>query len=796
MKKQIFSLLAGLALFVPAGATAANSYGIPDGIQEGNILHCFDWTFNDIVTALPSIAEAGFGAIQISPVQGNCATNAEWFYAYMPYDFVFKANGNGSREQLRNLCNKADEYGIKIVVDVVANHVNQAAGYHDTWWDSNGRVRWNGGCDYGNRYSITHNQLGDYGDVNSEDAQVQARAKAFLEDLKSLGVKGIRWDAAKHIGLPSEGCNFWSTMASVAGLWHYGEILDEPGGDKYKLLKEYTQYIGVTDSEYSKWTLQEVEKGSVPSGYGSWSVNGVNAGAIVLWAESHDDYSNDGQYGKNTALISQDKIDRAWAITACRKNETSLYFSRPSATQRVQIKMGQKGSTHFTSKQIAEVNKFRNAMVGTDEYYTASNGVACITRKGGGAVIVKGSGGGNVSIANGGGYVPAGTYQDRVSGNTFTVTATTISGQVGTTGIAVIYGEVSHEPSVTFNPNGGSFQNTVTVTATTQYATSAWYKVGNGQRVSFTGTKTFTLGADMEIGESVTVDWSATGEEGTKTGSVKFTKVDKPAGMTVYLDNTANWSKPCVWAWNDTDNCTASGNWPGDPMTQEGGKWVWTAPEGSEPTSIIFSNNGDPQTKDLTFVNGATYKCDGSYTISSDPIPPTPTDMPDDLYVLGNLKGAHWDTTAGKRMTKDGDRFYANNVEFELAAGETHCFFNLSTHLADSWDELNAAAHRFGAAAEGVVIPAEGEAAMQKYANNVDASDCKSWKVLPGTYRVEADFANGKVRVTTGTGIEVAIDNDQNDIYFTLQGVRVAEPEAGIYIRVRGGRAEKVLIAR
>ena len=423
MKKQIFSLLAGLALFVPAGATAANSYGIPDVIQEGNILHCFDWTFNDIVTALPSIAEAGFGAIQISPVQGNCATNAEWFYAYMPYDFVFKANGNGSREQLRNLCSKADEYGIKIVVDVVANHVNQAAGYHDTWWDSNGRVRWNGGCDYGNRYSITHNQLGEYGDVNSEDAQVQARAKAFLEDLKSLGVKGIRWDAAKHIGLPSEGCNFWSSMASVAGLWHYGEILDGPGGDKYKLLKEYTQYIGVTDSEYSKWTLEEVEKGSVPSGYGSWSVNGVNSGAIVLWAESHDDYSNDGQYGKNTALISQDKIDRAWAITACRKNETSLYFSRPSATQRVQIKMGQKGSTHFTSKQVAEVNKFRNAMVGTDEYYTASNGVACITRKGGGAVIVKGSGGGNVSIANGGGYVPAGTYQDRVSGNTFTVTS-------------------------------------------------------------------------------------------------------------------------------------------------------------------------------------------------------------------------------------------------------------------------------------------------------------------------------------------------------------------------------------
>ena len=437
--KRILSA-AALALAFTAPQTYAADYGIPDDIQAGNILHCFNWTFNDIKTELPNIAAAGFGSIQVSPVQGNCATNAEWFYAYMPYDFTFKANGNGSREQLKALCQEAANYNIKIIVDVVANHVNQASGYHNTWWDSNNRVRWNGGVDYNNRYSITHNQLGEYGDVNSEDAEVQARAKTFLEDLKSLGVKGIRWDAAKHIGLPSESCNFWSQMASVAGLWHYGEILDTPGGDKYTLLKEYTNYIGVTDSEYSTWTRQQVEGGNVPTGPGSWTPNGVPADKVVYWAESHDDYSNDGQYGENTALVSQDKMDRAYAILACRNNETALYFSRPAATSRTAIKMGQKGSTHFTTKEVAEVNKFRNAMAGTLDYFSNSNGVACVTRQGGGAVIVIGAGGSrNVSVANGGGYVPAGTYKDQVSGNTFTVTATTISGQVGSTGIAVVY---------------------------------------------------------------------------------------------------------------------------------------------------------------------------------------------------------------------------------------------------------------------------------------------------------------------------------------------------------------------
>ena len=47
-------------------------------------------------------------------------------------------------------------------------------------------------------------------------------------------------------------------------------------------------------------------------------------------------------------------------------------------------------------------------------------------------------GSGNVSIANGGGYCPAGTYTDLVSGGKFTVTASTISGPVGSSGIAVL----------------------------------------------------------------------------------------------------------------------------------------------------------------------------------------------------------------------------------------------------------------------------------------------------------------------------------------------------------------------
>lgn len=51
-----------------------------------------------------------------------------------------------------------------------------------------------------------------------------------MAELKSCGVDGIRWDAAKHIGLPSEGDTFWQNVPDQT-MYNYGEILDGTGGD-------------------------------------------------------------------------------------------------------------------------------------------------------------------------------------------------------------------------------------------------------------------------------------------------------------------------------------------------------------------------------------------------------------------------------------------------------------------------------------------------------------------------------------------------------------------------------------
>lgn len=436
MKKNfLWSLL--MAMCAVFSVTAAD-YGMPATIQQGNILHCFNWPITTVKAELPQIAAAGFGSVQLSPLQRpDIKTGHTWHDLYRPYDLAFKASPfMGSEQDLRDLCAEAATYGIKVIVDVVANHVDRSSGYHDTWWDSDGRKRDNvpQSIDYNNRWQVTHHKLGDYYEINSEHADVIAKGKAYVEFLKGCGVKGVRWDAAKHIGLPSEGCGFWSAVTSVPGMWHYGEILDKPyNGDDGTLIKEYASMMSVTDNNYSNGAARG--NGGIPYGFGGDWAGKVGDNKCVYWGESHDTYSND-EWSQN---VDQSVIDRAYAAVACRNEATALYLARPTVKGFNNIKVG-KGTDAYRGKAVAEVNKFRNVMVNKADWFESGGNACSVTRKDGGAVIVM-KGSGNVSVANGGGYCPAGTYTDRVSGGTFTVTSTTISGNVGSSGIAVIYND-------------------------------------------------------------------------------------------------------------------------------------------------------------------------------------------------------------------------------------------------------------------------------------------------------------------------------------------------------------------
>lgn len=634
-KKSVLTLMLSTGI---AFASFGTDYGLPTNIQDGNILHCFNWTIADVKAELPNIAASGFGAVQLSPLQrADGRTGSAWHNLYRPYDLAFKG-GLGTESELQALCAEAANYGIKIIVDVVANHVDKTAGYHDTWWDSNGRVRWEGSINYGSRYSITHGQLGDYGDINSESSEVQQRGKAYIQKLHDLGVKGIRWDAAKHIGLPSEGCAFWTAVTSVPGMWHYGEILNDDGTP----ISEYANYMSVTDNRYSNGAAKD--NNGIQNGYGGeWAVNrNIPGSKLVYWGESHDTYAND-EWSQN---VDQSVIDRAYACVATRNGATALYLSRPNSKGFNNIKVG-KGSTAFKSKAISAVNQLRNKAGNAKDYCTSTGNAFSCTREGVGAVIVM-KGSGNITIANGGGYCPAGSYTDLVSGGTFTVTSSNISGNVGSSGIAVIIKNGATPPGPGPDPdpdpddfsslsaiNGVYLKNTSnwsnptvwawneggSCTSATKWPGDAMTKSGDYWKWEVPGGQSaptqiiFSDNGNAKTSDLIYVQsgvYDCSGSKlGVATGGNGPTPPD-PEGTTIYYDNSvSNWNEVHIHYWSNPQS-----TWPGVSMTKvKDNVWKYTWTENvSGLNGFLFCNaDGSNQTDDYAHapINGHIYKGSG-----------------------------------------------------------------------------------------------------------------------------------------------------------------------------------------
>ena len=653
MKKTInYGLLMLVMLFTMASNIFAdNKYGLKDKIQDGVILHCFDWTLADIQAEIPNIAKAGFTAVQTSPVHERTGKGAVWYDVYRPYDYKI-GNGLGSEADLKALCAKAHEYGVKVIVDVVANHtdygnvaprLNNLSLYHNLGH----------GINWGDRFDVTHGEIG-MKDLDTNNPTVQAIIKQYIQDLKACGVDGVRWDAIKHIGLPSEGDSFMKNVVDQT-MYNYGEILDNTGGDDKTLFPEYQTYMSITDNGYGNGFANSFAGGSINESVGNFNQRKAETEKLVYWGESHDTYANDGGESKNK---SQNVIDRAYAVVAGNNGATALYFSRPFQKDKGAIKFGDKGSVHFKDAEVAQVNHMHNVCAGEPNYYVKGNGVCAQVRKSG-AIIVLGSGSNrDVTVANGAGdgkWLKSGTYKDMVGGGVFTVNASTISGHVGESGIAVIYnaGPIVLTPEVVFNPvDGTAFSDeSLTVTATPLNAVSAWIQVNGGAKQTFTAAKQFTVGADVAYGKNVTITWGATDKDGkTESGSVTYKKVKayvpelaKADEISCFLE-TSN-TAAAVYVWNNKVKPVIkyAGEW-NDAINKKlplvgksvSGKnvfkWTYDGTETTAPAQLIFlDGNGNKLTADVDFVNHGYY-VDGTYSTTVTKVHEDETVDPEYVY--------------------------------------------------------------------------------------------------------------------------------------------------------------------
>ena len=229
------------------------------------ILNLFDCKLDTIKELLPIIKSQGFNAVQISPLQNtkNDFSN-EWWMLYQPLNFEL-GNRLGSKKDLEDLCIEANKYGIIIVADTVINHLANKA-ENDPLTPNpliDRDILNNSSCfkekrnitNWDNRYEVTHYCMGLPG-LNPNNEIVQSKVIKMLNEYLDLGINGFRFDAAKSIALPSEGCDFFPIVTYSLKRWVplvYGEVLfaDE------ELIGKYVNYMKVLTNSYS-WNKEGV----------------------------------------------------------------------------------------------------------------------------------------------------------------------------------------------------------------------------------------------------------------------------------------------------------------------------------------------------------------------------------------------------------------------------------------------------------------------------------------------------------------------------------------------------------
>lgn len=590
MNRSILSFIcASTALISAADVT---SY-LPENIQDGVILHCFVWPMRDVINELPQIAQAGFKAVQISPMQAPNVQGQPWYYTYGPIDYAFYDSALGTRSDLIELCDKANDYGIKVIMDVCANHMMSDASdkwrapeqYTVDWWRTDGRaISEQGDVKWDSRWSMTQQNI--FGmEVATEREDVQQRMRTYLADLYSMGIRGIRWDSAKHIAVPSEGDNFWPSVLKDCGMWTYAEIL---GDINYapELMGEYISQMSVTDITFNGWNNK------------SWQYNGqMPRTRSVFWSESHDTFSN-GQ--DDSQLISQNDIDRRWALVASRKGATALYFSRPQLLPKDDIKLAVKGSTHFKMPEVSEVNRFHNLMGAEPEEFYASGGVAAVYRRKGVVIVTDKPGPVEIPVKN---LLTGLHYKDQVGGAEFILSGDKIVGEVGETRIAVVYDTIGlSEPvaDVDIWPQNLSFTTpTASYTLTPTYCTKATVTINGGNPIEITQPTQFTVGEDADYYDEIKIEWEAGDGNSAASGEYIITKVD-PRPTYVYLHSDTDWTGLDAYMFI-YDNTGMISPWPGKNMTfnpemiinGKSGWWVCEIPDKYKLSGMAMVSTSD-----------------------------------------------------------------------------------------------------------------------------------------------------------------------------------------------------------
>lgn len=593
--------------------TEAVDYSLGASPNDGLILQAWNWSYSEIEKNLETIAETGFTTIQISPPTElkeatvgvkvlQEANDNGWWMMYQPAAYELNQSEDnvlGTKDELVSMIDKAHDLGLYVIADAVINHLgnSETADYKingntlpsnanavdylcERAWDfeSSQKIIDAGAfhypyanCKYNDTgaFDCTQNAVSLLPDLDTGSPIVQEVILDYWTECIDAGIDGFRIDAAKHIETKYDGAyasDFWDVLMydGINGkqgiypyakdkygkdLYMYGEILNTVSTERS--FSWYLEYMNITNSTAFYAICDAVNGGAAANAVPKSFNNGMTNKTAVLWDESHDTYM-DGCKSKsipNTTLLT-----KRWACMASRADVVSMYLARPTNTPAdvYSLDLGVAYDTAWNDAPTAAINKFHNHFQGSGEAVSSSGNIAIIERDNSGVVLVNCKGTTStvsVPMQN----LADGTYIDQMTGNEFVCSNGTLTGSIGSTGVAVVYNPETPVVGASVETGTRFTTDSITVDIVANAADDAAYSVNGGEYVPFTGKKTLTIepGSSTDMPAIIGILGDADGND--KVNVKDATTIQKHCASLVTMTD-----EQCVLA-NATSDVNAEG---------------------------------------------------------------------------------------------------------------------------------------------------------------------------------------------------------------------------------------------
>ncbi|TFK33167.1 glycoside hydrolase [Crucibulum laeve] len=312
---KTFTVLASLLTLLPFTLAAPSSLvnttlsSRAPSASKKVIIQMFDWNWDSIAAECTNfIGPAGYGYIQVSPPQEHIQ-GSQWWTDYQPvsYNIISK---RGNRSQFSNMVNTCRNAGVLIIADTIWNHMAGIEGgtgvggssftqynypgiYGSQDFHRCGKRAGNDIGNYNDREDVQTCELVNLADLATGSDYVRSRLAQYGNDLISLGVEGLRLDAAKHI--PTSDIN--NILSRLSKKVYITQEVIYGGGEPI----QPSEYVNNGDVQEYTTALKDAFLGNSVSGLQNLEGRGwVSGGQANVFVANHDTERNGASLTMNS----------------------------------------------------------------------------------------------------------------------------------------------------------------------------------------------------------------------------------------------------------------------------------------------------------------------------------------------------------------------------------------------------------------------------------------------------------------------------------------------------------------